>query len=284
MSTGIVIAIVVIAAIIFGLIVVLTTSRSTEVRGAGALSRETRSRNTKANIQDDAPSGREVEAQAAVRSTAVVKAAPVEVAPWVAPDEEALGVSRRMFFNRATVTLMSVSLGTFGASLVGFLWKGAEGGFGSKINAGKIDDVIQLIRQNKGFLYLSEARAWVTEYPKDAIGKGKAIYGNQGPVFSGMQAGIIALYQKCPHLGCRVPECKSSQWFECPCHGSQYNRVGEKKGGPAPRGMDRFGVSIVNGVLTIDTGAIFAGPAIGTNTTGQEAEGPHCIGAAGGKH
>ena len=282
MSTGIVIAIVVIAAIIFGLIVVLTTSRSSEVRGAGALSRETRSRNSKANISDAAPSGRDVEAQAVVRSTAIVKAAPVEVAPWVAPDEEALGVSRRMFFNRATVTLLSVSVGSFGASLVGFLWKGADGGFGSKINAGKVDDVVQLIRQNKGFLYLSEARAWVTEYPKDAIGKGKAVYGGQAPVFSGMQAGIVALYQKCPHLGCRVPECKSSQWFECPCHGSQYNRVGEKKGGPAPRGMDRFGVSVANGVLTIDTGTVFAGPSIGVNTTGQEAEGPHCVG--GGEH
>jgi len=233
MSTGIVIAIVVIAAIVFGLIVVLTTSRTTEVRGAGALSRETRSRDSKTNISDTAPSGREVEA--AVRSTSVVKAAPVELAPWVAPDEEALGVSRRMFFNRATVTLFTVSLGAFGASVVGFLWKGAEGGFGSKINAGKIDDVIQLIRQNKGFLYLSEARAWVTEYPKDALGKGQAVYSGQAPVFTGMQAGIVALYQKCPHLGCRVPECKSSQWFECPCHGSQYNRVGEKKGGPAPR-------------------------------------------------
>ena len=276
MSTGIVIAIVVIAAIVFGLIVVLTTSRTTEVRGAGALSRETRSRDSKTNISDTAPSGREVEA--AVRSTSVVKAAPVELAPWVAPDEEALGVSRRMFFNRATVTLFTVSLGAFGASVVGFLWKGAEGGFGSKINAGKIDDVIQLIRQNKGFLYLSEARAWVTEYPKDALGKGQAVYGGQAPVFSGMQAGIVALYQKCPHLGCRVPECKSSQWFECPCHGSQYNRVGEKKGGPAPRGMDRFGVGITNGVLTIDTGAVFAGPSIGINTTGQEAEGPHCVG------
>jgi hypothetical protein len=37
MSTGFVIAIVVIAAIAFGAIVVLTTARSTEVRGAGAL-------------------------------------------------------------------------------------------------------------------------------------------------------------------------------------------------------------------------------------------------------
>ena len=99
-----------------------------------------------------------------------------------------------------------------------------------------------------------------------------------------MEAGIVALYQKCPHLGCRVPECSSSQWFECPCHGSQYNRVGEKKGGPAPRGMDRFGVSVSNGSVVVDTGAVFGGPPIGVNTTGQEAEGPHCVGAAGGHH
>ncbi|MDP4981567.1 MAG: hypothetical protein NWQ01_06155, partial [Ilumatobacteraceae bacterium] len=68
----------------------------------------------------------------------------------------------------------------------------------------------------------------------------------------------------------------------CPCHGSQYNRVGEKKGGPAPRGMDRFGVSVNNGLVVIDTGTVFGGPPIGVNTTGQEAEGPHCVGGTGG--
>jgi cytochrome b6-f complex iron-sulfur subunit len=267
---------VVIAAIAFGAIVVLTTARSTEVRGAGALSRETRSRDRKADINTGAPTGREVEAAAS--STTLVKAPPAEVAPFVAPDEEALGVSRRMFFNRTAITLMAASLGAFGASVVAFLWKGADGGFGSKINAGKLDDVVQSIRANKGFLYLSEARAWVTEYPKGALGKAQPVYANQAPVYSGMESGIVALYQKCPHLGCRVPECASSQWFECPCHGSQFNRVGEKKGGPSPRGMDRFGVSTAGGVVTIDTGAVFAGPAIGVNTTGQEAEGPHCVG------
>jgi cytochrome b6-f complex iron-sulfur subunit len=282
MSTGLVIAIVVIAAVVFGAIVVLTTARSTEVRGAGSLSRETRSRDRKATIGEDTSTGREVEA--AARSTEIVKAAPVEVAPFVAPDEEALGVSRRQFFNRTAVTLMAASIGAFGASVVGFLWKGAEGGFGSKISAGKVDDIIAGIRANKGFLYLAEARAWVTEYPKGSLSKAQAVYGTQAPVFAGMQAGIVALYQKCPHLGCRVPECSSSQWFECQCHGSQYNRVGEKKGGPAPRGMDRFAVSISNGNLTIDTGSVFAGPAVGVNTTGQEAEGPHCVGAAGGGH
>jgi Rieske Fe-S protein len=103
-----------------------------------------------------------------------------------------------------------------------------------------------------------------------------------GGVEAGFESGVVALYQKCPHLGCRVPNCVSSQWFECPCHGSQYNRVGEKRGGPAPRGMDRFAMSVTDGVLTVDTGTIVQGPPIGTNTTGQEAEGPHCIGDAGG--
>ncbi|MGA1361720.1 MAG: ubiquinol-cytochrome c reductase iron-sulfur subunit [Ilumatobacteraceae bacterium] len=282
MSTGAIIAIVAVLAVVLGAVVVVTTARQTDVRGAGALSRETRKRDRKADIPAPAATGREVEA--AVRSTAVAVAPPAEVAPFVAPDPEAVGVSRRMFFNRTAVAMMSASLGAFGASVIAFLWKGAEGGFGSKINAGRVSDVISNIRSNGGFLYLAEARAWVTEYPESAMAKAKAVYGSQAPVIAGMEAGVIALYQKCPHLGCRVPECKSSQWFECQCHGSQYNRVGEKKAGPAPRGMDRFGVSVNNGVLTIDTGSVFAGPPVGVNTTGQEAEGPHCIGATGGGH
>src|SRR3546814_16684555 len=98
-----------------------------------------------------------------------------------------------------------------------------------------------------------------------------------------MEAGLVALYQKCPHLGCRVPECKSSPWFECQRHGSQYNQVGEKKGGPAPRGMDRFPMDMGEGRVTVDTGVIITGQPMGTTTTGQEAEGPHCGGAVSEK-
>jgi len=279
-TTIITIAIAVLA--VLGLGVVLTATRRSDMSGVGVLSRETRKcdRDAKKSSRN---ARRDVEAEAsAARSTAVAVMPPAAVEPWVAPDAEMIGESRRAFLNRATGTLMSASLGGFAAALIAFLWKGAEGGFGSKINAGKLEDVIGQIRANKGFLYLPEARSWVTEYPKEAISKADAIYAGQGPVFSGMSEGIVALYQKCPHLGCRVPECKTSQWFECPCHGSQYNRVGEKKGGPAPRGMDRFGVSVNNGIVVIDTGTVFAGPPIGVNTTGQEAEGPHCVGGTGG--
>ena len=74
-------------------------------------------------------------------------------------------------------------------------------------------------------------------------------------ILAGMEQGIVALYQKCPHLGCRVPQCVTSQWFECPCHGSQYNQVGEKKAGPGPRGMDRFPITVAgNGDVTVNTG------------------------------
>ena len=283
MSSTTIITLAVAVLAVLGLAVVLTASRRSDVGGVGSLSRETRKRD-RSVAKKAKSSSQEVESQAfASRGSSLAVMPPPEIEKWVAPDTEALGETRRAFLNRATVTLMSASLGGFAAALIAFLWKGAEGGFGSKISVGKIDDIIGQIRSARGFLYLPEARSWVTEYPKEAISKAEVAYGGQGAVFSGMNAGIVALYQKCPHLGCRVPECSTSQWFECPCHGSQYNRVGEKKGGPAPRGMDRFGVSVNNGVMVIDTGTVFGGPPIGTNTTGQEAEGPHCVGEPG-KH
>jgi cytochrome b6-f complex iron-sulfur subunit len=79
-----------------------------------------------------------------------------------------------------------------------------------------------------------------------------------------------------------VPECATSKWFECPCHGSQYNQVGERQGGPAPRGMDGFAMDVSGGTLTVDTGTIIKGRPIGVDTIGQEPQGPHCV--TGGAH
>ena len=252
MNTTLIIAVTVL--VVLAVVVVLTAARRRD--SVGVLSRETRAREKAArNEETRVAGGREYEREAvAARSTALAVPRSVAVTPFSPPDPEVIGVSRRQFFNRATITLMSASLGGFGAAVIGYLWKGAEGGFGSKITAGKLDDIIAGIRSNKGFLYLPEARAWVTEYPRESLAKAETIYAGQAPVFSGMSSGIVALYQKCPHLGCRVPNCPTSQWFECPCHGSQFNRVGEKKGGPAPRGMDRFAVSVNNGNVVIEIG------------------------------
>jgi cytochrome b6-f complex iron-sulfur subunit len=282
MSSGAVIGIVIAAAVVLGAIVFITAARRTDVRGAGALSRETRKRDKDADIDlPVAVTGRDVErAVAEERAQSLAKRDEALPVAWTAPDPEAVGVSRRVFFNRAYISLMGLGLGGFAAaSFVGFLYPPSKGGgFGGKVGAGKIDDILLNIRLNQGFFYLPAARTWITAYPADSLPKARRIY--PSVLLPGMEAGIVALYQKCPHLGCRVPQCVSSQWFECPCHGSQYNRVGEKRGGPAPRGMDRFIVSVSGtGDVTIDTlgGAALPGPAIGTNTTGQEAEGPHCI-------
>ncbi len=276
------------AAVVLGAIVFLTLARRTDVRGAGALSAETVKRDTEARRSQeavvDARSGAEVEAAAAAARKPGAGLAPVSsdtgLTPWTPPDPEALGVSRRQFFNRATISLMAAGLGTFGAaSFVAFLWPTKTGGFGGKVPVGRIDDIRSGIRTGNGFFYAPEARAWITEYPSDAIPKAEEAYATS--LLPGIQQGFIAQYQKCPHLGCRVPQCVSSQWFECGCHGSQYNRVGEKKGGPAPRGMDHFPLEFsAAGEVTVDTGTIVQGSPIGTNTTGQEAEGPHCVGAS----
>jgi cytochrome b6-f complex iron-sulfur subunit len=293
MSSAAIIAIAVGVGLVLAVLAFVTMARRSDVRGAGALSSETRRRDRAAREAeqhpapgDVPPSRRDVEAQGALarRSEpgAELEPAPERApAPWIPPDPEAIGVSRRQFFNRANVTLMSASIGAFSAAgFVAFLWPTATGGFGQQVTVGKYDDILETLRTGDGFFYASNARTWITEYPADAVPNAQAVY--DPAVVAGMEQGLVALYQKCPHLGCRVPSCPSSGWFECPCHGSQYNRVGEKKGGPAPRGMDRFPWTLAgNGDVTVDTGTIVTGPPIGTNTTGQEAEGPHCITSAG---
>ena len=55
--------------------------------------------------------------------------------------------------------------------------------------------------------------------------------------------------------------------FKCPCHGSVYNLIGEYESGPAPRGMDRFPITIENDHVMVDTSAFVEGPPPGTHET-----------------
>jgi cytochrome b6-f complex iron-sulfur subunit len=217
------------------------------------------------------------EARAAAAGGVPAKRAGGKVTVWEPVDEEELGVTRRQFLNRGILVTVLASLGTFGASLLAFLWPSSASGFGGSVSAGKLSDILSFIATNREPFYVPEARTYIQPYPKDALDSAKAA---KFPpyIIAGMEEGIIALYQKCVHLGCRVPWCQSAQWFECPCHGSKYNRVGEKKDGPAPRGLDRFQALISGGNVTINTALLAQGPPIGTDTTGQVAEGPHCVG------
>ena len=283
MGSGTVVLIAVVVVVLLGGLFIFTTSaRRDRASALGRTRQEARDEAaSKLSRGDDSAatvSGREVERAVALsrRGGGLVVMAPggAPPAPRAPMDPEALGVTRRQFFNRSIVGFFTLGLTGFGAASIGFLWPTLSGGFGAKIKVGKLDEILGEIRSKREPFYLAEARTWIAPYPADAVGKAEKAY--EGAVLDGMKEGVVALYQKCVHLGCRVPYCKSAQWFECPCHGSQYNRVGEKKGGPAPRGLDRFGVEVSGGVLSVDTSTLIQGPPIGTNTTGQEAEGPHC--------
>jgi len=299
---GVIVALAVAAGVLMVAVVLFASARRTDReqadRAIGTLSRETRRRDRSdealtaiagSELQREAPrTGRELERavelerRAAAGGVGTALAVPTAAAPPIpAPvpyiDEETLGVTRRQFLNRGILGMFGLAVAGFGAATLGFLWPTLSGGFGSKVTAGKIDDIVGQIRDKKAPFYVADARAYINPYPRGAVPKARASGAYSDAILAGMELGILALYQRCVHLGCRVPWCSSSQWFECPCHGSQYNRVGEKKGGPAPRGLDRFAVTIDNsGTVVIDTKTIFLGPPIGTNTTGQEAEGPHC--------
>ncbi len=290
MATSIVIGLIVLA--LLAIIVLTAAVRRGDTRSAiGQLSSETvrrdRSNESSTAAAGSEGTGRAVEAAARAQRSgelvALKERAPVEYTPYVPPDPETLGVTRRQFLNRSITAVFGLALTGFGLAIIAQLWPRPTEGFGARINVGRIDDIKREIAAGSGFFYFPQGRMWITEYPANAVVKAQSAYSFYPKVEAGLQAGVVALFQTCPHLGCRVPECKTSQWFECPCHGSQYNQVGEKKAGPAPRGMDRFPMQVsAANELIVDTGDVIQGPPIGTNTTGQEAEGPHCLSSGGG--
>ena len=153
--------------------------------------------------------------------------------------------------------------------------KTGPGSFGGRIDVGHIDDVRLAISKQRAPHYIAEARSYVVAFPADKA-KG-AIGAYSKDALPMLEAGVIVLYQRCTHLGCRVPWCKTSEWFECPCHGAKFDQVGERRAGPAPRGFDLIQSSIDNDHLVLDTGKILRGAPLGTNTTHQEPAGPFCV-------
>jgi cytochrome b6-f complex iron-sulfur subunit len=180
-------------------------------------------------------------------------------------------VSRREFFRKSLLTSLAVFGAQFGGATLAMLWPNLKGGFGSVINAGNIDDIKSQIK-DADYAYNGAGRFYVVGYNGKATAD--ADYALTGVTLDG----IMPLYQRCVHLGCRVPFCGSSKWFECPCHGSKYNGAGEYQLGPAPRGMDRFVVTIeANGTVFVDTSTVILGPPRGTDTINEPPQGPFCV-------
>jgi cytochrome b6-f complex iron-sulfur subunit len=180
-------------------------------------------------------------------------------------------VSRRDFFRGSLITSLLVFGAQFGGASLAFLWPNLKGGFGSVITVGSLADIKGQIQQTGQPYYYGQGRVYIVSY--DGTPTSDVNYEQEGV----STQGVMALYQRCVHLGCRVPFCQTSKWFECPCHGSKYNAAGEYQLGPAPRGMDRFKVTVSGDAVTVDTSQVVIGPPRGTDTISEPPQGPFCV-------
>ena len=216
--------------------------------------------------------GERVPAEAGLHDEGPPPLDPLEAREEISNDD--YQVTRRQFFNRGILAAFGVFLAQFGVAALAFMWpKLRAGGFGSKVNAGKLADIAAEVDPGDGRItpyFIAAAQAYVVPFNADAAGSSF----DGLPVVAG---GYMALWQKCVHLGCRVPTCDSSQGFECPCHGSKYNYHGEYEDGPAPRNLDRFVVTVNDAdELVIDTGQVIQ-TARAAQKTVQYPQGPSCI-------
>jgi len=134
----------------------------------------------------------------------------------------------------------------------------------------------------KGFLYKPEGRMWVVPYPDTALPKAQVAYGKQTcyPAACSRHRRLVA---EVPPPRLPRPELQHLHVVRVPVPRFAVQPRGREEGRPGSRGMDRFGVEVSgDGVVTVNTGDVNQGPPIGTNTTGQEAEGPHCADARPG--
>ncbi|GAB4521252.1 MAG: hypothetical protein OHK0046_32410 [Anaerolineae bacterium] len=72
---------------------------------------------------------------------------------------------------------------------------------------------------------------------------------------SNTQNGFMTLYAVCTHLGCLPKWVEANNRFECPCHGSKFEANGDYIEGPAPRGLDRFPVTVTFSNGDVETNA-----------------------------
>lgn len=179
--------------------------------------------------------------------------------------EQVQGLSRRQLLRTSLGAGVGLWLLEVTAGTLGFLWPNLSGGFGGKVTIGKFADIKlenAAVPFGEGFpAYYPAARAFIVliDAARQEFVPGKDESGD------GTALNVRALYQRCPHLGCKPNACLKNYWLECPCHGSRYDRLGVKAAGaqygPAPRSMDRFALEVhPDGTLELNTGKINLGP------------------------
>jgi cytochrome b6-f complex iron-sulfur subunit len=172
---------------------------------------------------------------------------------------EARKLARRSFLRISTFSGLALLTGGLTASFLAFFTVRNPVGFGGVVHV-----TAERVPVPGGDpARVSEGKLWLTN-----------LLGPEGDVFMmGGTGGLMALYWKCPHLGCTVPWDGAFNgaavnfpgivgWFRCPCHGSTYSKAGIRVFGPATRPMDTMALTInPDGSVSVNTGQITRGAA-----------------------
>lgn len=159
-------------------------------------------------------------------------------------------VSRRRVLQLSFWAGMGVALAGTGAAAVNFLFPRGVAGFGGTVSVGAA--AVPAPGQK---IQIPAGRFWLVNLTEEQGGPG-----------------LLALWWKCPHLGCTVPwkpnfiwpdpttGAPKQGWFRCPCHGSTYTDAGVRVFGPAPRSLDTMALSIgSDGRVSVNTGSTTPG-------------------------
>jgi quinol---cytochrome c reductase iron-sulfur subunit, bacillus type len=163
-------------------------------------------------------------------------------------------LSRRRFMSRTATTAGAIATAAFTLPALGFA-------------IGPVFDRTPDTWQNIGPL----SRFTETDYVPVTItiepGIGEAGYGIayvrkhdlaiDGPVKDRYDH-VVAISNRCVHVGCPVRYVAAAASFVCPCHGGVYNFRGIRTGGPPPRPLDRF-------YTLVQRGEVFLGPRFSVN-------------------
>lgn len=170
---------------------------------------------------------------------------------------EARKLSRRSFMRVSVFAGLTLTVTAMAASFLNFFNLRNPTGFGGTLTVA----ANRVPAPGDPPARVSEGKFWLSN-----------LSGAQGDVLQvGGTGGLLALYWKCPHLGCTVPWNAAFNgasvnfpgivgWFRCPCHGSTYSKAGVRVFGPAPRPLDTMDLSInSDGSLGVNTGRITFG-------------------------
>lgn len=141
------------------------------------------------------------------------------------------GITRRQFIGWAWAATLVALFAQAGGALYQFAKPIVRArGFGGKVSAGNVKEFavgsVNPVREMRGFVSRVEDR------------------------------GALTMSWRCTHLGCTVPWVEEESQFNCPCHGSLFDKKGEVIAGPAPRPLDLYPSQVETDELIVDTSQV----------------------------